>query len=856
MQTDSVYQRRSSLSTMISNGIVDNSVLLQIILDGKAISEEAVLWDFKKELPGRLSAKPTPNEKQRSDAKFCEVMKDCVAFYNSYGGYLVVGIADGSGQIEGFSANFDAADLNKRLAGATGANIETVYRTLGYETDVGTIDVGLLFIPKRPLSTNPAQFKKAATESEFGRKAFNQGDFYFRVRDTCSPAKTPEDFEFLYGDRQLIETANFARSLDNNLPSRDPDLGSLRGRDTEITSLWRWLSDQFSPVHILSGLGGLGKTSIAYTFAERVIFNCLPEFDRVIWLGAKAETYSGLKEKFVPLTRVDFDHIDKMLIELLGEAGCPASQIPDEPSRDQLLALCIQHLSAYRYLLFIDNVDTLPDEEQQLAFHLLTQLCSVSRAKAIVTARRNLGASRSVYTEIEGLRGPDFAQFVSDKARLLRIREPNAQELVDLQNASGGSPLFALSALRLVSLGDTYRDAVRNWRGSDGEAVRAAAFKREISRLKAHEARVLLALSYLDFASITELSSVLKLSRFEVQTALEGLQAFSMTAIETSLPGGAVFKLPSALLLVSALLEERVAGWEHIQDECDRLVSLREHKGPFVGQAITRAIALLRSGAVGDAEIVAVDALRSLPDSSDLHCLLGRCLAEAGNPRAEDAYLRAFELGCQKRDLFDGWLSVREKSKDWRGIIEICDKAEEKLNSCRYCIARNNARMHIGDEFARAGRYSEATEAYAAALDDIRAAFAKYTYRPDRTLLWRLNEILASRWLGTVRMDLDRQPEGLRRLFGVYHKAILTYKYWNPQTLQSALNTLEHWLNRVVTRKEISETTRDHLRIAHQRLAQLQRAVAERTTISPSFKEKFGSDCASIMRNIEQLAAS
>ncbi|MHC2795527.1 hypothetical protein ACVINZ_004539 [Mesorhizobium jarvisii] len=105
-------------------------------------------------------------------------------------------------------------------------------------------------------------------------------------------------------------------------------------------------------------------------------------------------------------------------------------------------------------------------------------------------------------------------------------------------------------------------------------------------------------------------------------------------------------------------------------------------------------------------------------------------------------------------------------------------------------------------------------------------------------------------------MDLDRQPEGSRRLFGVYHKAILTYKVWNQQTLQSALSTLEHWLNRVVMRKEVSETTREHLRIAHQRLEQLQRAATDRTTISPSIKEKFGMDSASLLRTIERLAAS
>ncbi|WP_322414511.1 RNA-binding domain-containing protein [Mesorhizobium huakuii] len=854
MKIDSIYQRRSVLSGMLTKGVVDASVLNAVVVNGRPISEEAILWDFKKELPVLGTSKITPAEKQKADAKFYEIVKDCVSFYNSYGGYLIAGIDD-DGKIDGFSGSFDAPDINNRIFGATGTSIETAFRTVDFRFADKTTQIGILFIPKRSSGKNPAQFKKNAPDSEYGRKAFNQGDFYFRIRDTCSPARTPEDFEFLYGDREVTETAAFVPFLENNLPSRDPDLGELRGRDKEITSLWRWLSDQFSPVHILCGLGGLGKTSIAYTFAERVIFNSIPEFDRVVWLGAKAETYSGLKDKLIVSSRVDFDGIDKLLLEILGETGCPPQQIPDNPSRDQLMTLCSQHLSAYRYLLFIDNVDTLADEDQQLAFHLITQLSSMSRAKAIITARRNLGASVSIYTEIEGLKDGDFGLFVSDKARLLRIREPTSHELLDLQAASGGSPLFTLSLMRLVSLGDSYKAAVRNWKGSDGEAVRAAAFRQEIARLKAHEGRVLLALSYLDLASVTELSSVLGLSRFEVQVALEGLQAFSMTTIETSLPGGAVFKLPLALILVSALLEERVSGWQHIRNECQRLFELRENKVPFVGQAITRAVALLRGGEIDDARNVAAEALKALPDSPDLQCLLGRCLVEAGDPGAEDAYQRAAELGCEKRDLFEGLLAVRERSKDWRGIVTICNNAEEKLQSSRYCVTRNRAQINIGDEFARAGRYAEASGIYATSLEDIRLALQKYTYPPDRAVIWRLNEILVTRWLGAVRMDIEQQPDGSRRLFGVYHKAVLTYKYWNETTLQSALDALGNWLSRISARKEVSDTTKEHLMTAHLRLDQMRKVVEKKST-SLDFKNRFAKNSANLLEIIERLGGT
>ena len=162
--------------------------------------------------------------------------------------------------------------------------------------------------------------------------------------------------------------------------------------------------------------------------------------------------------------------------------------------------------------------------------------------------------------------------------------------------ASGGSPLFALSILRLVSLGDTFQEAVKHWAGADGEQVRDIAFIRELKRLKANPAKVLLALCYLERASVVELGSILGLTHADVQTALGELAEFSMTAKDTSLPGGATFKVPSMMGLVTPLVEKVVVDWKAIKAKCDKFRSLASKKAPFVGAAITRTVAFLNSG--------------------------------------------------------------------------------------------------------------------------------------------------------------------------------------------------------------------------------------------------------------------
>lgn len=281
-QFDSVYLRRASVANLIEQGVVDNRVLEQLIVDGFGIGDEAVLWDFKSELPVMPNVKINDHLKQQYDFKFSQIVKDAVSFHNSYGGYLISGVDDQTRAIVGCPNEFDASDLNKRIQGATGASVETTFRLLTW-TDRGGVEknLGLLFIPKRDEGKLPVQFKKSATANEAGKRAYEQNDFYFRERDACRPAVSAEELEFLYGTRNISYTQAIS-FIENNLPPRDADLERLIGRDEVLADLWKWLADTFSPVKILSGLGGVGKTSIAYTFSERLIYRTAVHIDRLV----------------------------------------------------------------------------------------------------------------------------------------------------------------------------------------------------------------------------------------------------------------------------------------------------------------------------------------------------------------------------------------------------------------------------------------------------------------------------------------------------------------------------------------------------------------------------------------------
>jgi tetratricopeptide (TPR) repeat protein len=859
MTVDSAVARRSNISRMVTQGVTDVRVVQELFRDGTAITDEAALWDFKRELPVLPSSKLNQILSSEYDVKFSEIVKDSIAFYNTYGGYLLVGIDDTTRAVVGFNKLFDAADLNKRIQGATGHSVETIFRTVQIELGTQTTVVGLLLIPKRSSRVRPAQFKKGATKSPTGRVAYEQNDVYFRQLDSCKKAITAEELEFLFSSREIDVVLGGSRIIENNLPARDIELSKFVGRDKELYELWLWLGDAFSPVKILSGLGGVGKTSIAYTFAERLIYEAKSNVDRVIWLGAKEESFSATKAKMIPTQRVNFSTIDNVLEELLQESGCPPQLIPDNPSRDQLMHLVREHLSMFSYLIVLDNVDSLSDDDQQIIFHMMMQLCSLSGTKAVITARRNLGAPRPVYMQVDGLTIEDFIEFIIEKYDALKLKpsiDKNSVIITELYDASNGSPLFALSILRLFALGDPIRDAIRNWKGLDGNDVRNAAFKREIGRLNGNEARVLLVLCYLGRASADEIGGILGFFRYDVQNALETLQGFSMTGVQSALPGGAVFEIPSTLSLVADLVEKRVADWKVIRSKCLAHEKLTENLGFFVGEAVRRTIGRLNARDFDGAKETVNTALGQIPNHPDLLCLRGKVFLEADDHgRAEEDFAKSFDLGCRKRELFEGWLSVLERREEWRELDRVALLAEQTLSLCQYRLRRVEAIVRLGDQFSRSSENETAEQTYRRALEILKSGLRIYNYPADRSNVKRMNEIVISRWLGAIAMASSRHEGGIKRFVGACVKAMATYKSNDARIVEGALNTLNDWLSRVSSRTVTTNADVERALVLKSRLIQLESIIQTRIRTSLEKREELAKQTREAMQRLDKVVA-
>ena len=103
------------------------------------------------------------------------------------------------------------------------------------------------------------------------------------------------------------------RSIEHNLPPRDPNLISFVGRGEYLFKLWDWLIDNHSAVKTLTALGGTGKTAIAYEFCQQFLEDAPSGATKLVWLSAKQyQQYRGARFRGVDCAarcrRLDLDH--------------------------------------------------------------------------------------------------------------------------------------------------------------------------------------------------------------------------------------------------------------------------------------------------------------------------------------------------------------------------------------------------------------------------------------------------------------------------------------------------------------------------------------------------------------------
>ncbi|WP_421859805.1 helix-turn-helix domain-containing protein [Marinobacter salarius] len=703
---------------LIEKGTIGKDPVLLLQYSNGFIPKEGWLWDYKKDVGD-------------DRVGLAKTILQIVSFHNTCGGYLIYGVEE----VEkdqlfspiGFDpAKFNQAKIRDLIGLYTGSKIEFHFDSIDVDFLGDTHKFGILHVPKRLKNEPPVQFIKRGPEKKNGF-IFDVSDVYLRVADECKKSEKPEDWQLLYSDRDIQEVAGIdfnvgakSSNLPHNLPDKHLICPKLIGREEIVSKLWEWLSDPFEYSKILAGDGGKGKTSIAYHFACQFVESPPYAYTNVIWLSAKEKQFSGFGNEYYELKESDYSSSETFLAVLASHVGRTSTEC-EGIALVQLKKLVFEGLKTFPSLIVVDDVDSVPDEEQKRIVDYCRQLGG-ENTRFLITTRKKFAYSSDLCIEVPGLPMDEYIQFIENQERRYKIAPITKKDARKMHVATDGSPLLSDSILRMVKIGESLQESIRGYKGQAGEDARDAALSKEIGALSVDARRALLAIVYFKSCSKTELKQVLGYEKLRLQDCLEELQSLFLISEPKLIENESRFTT-SATTSMLVLDKKSELAFDHTQLE-KKVRELR--KGvPFqkkegnrkkVGQAITQAMAFLKDLDFQSALDTINSELKNQKDNPDLLLFKGRILFDREAPdvaKARSLFRKSYDLGQRKSLIFDYWFDAEEKSSSANGMIEVAghalreqvsDKASWHYKYARGLIIRSRARdgVHKVDDLLEA----------------------------------------------------------------------------------------------------------------------------------------------------------
>lgn len=808
-------QVNNDLDKNISACEISQQVVDKLLPGGNPHSFESELWDYKREFPTLENSV----DKKHYEFKYHGIIKDIVSFHNSYGGYLIFGIEDkGDHRVIGCPTEIDVDELTQRLHGYTGRRIDCYFQLMNFQQ----VKIGILLISRRKSGVNPIRFVKNGPVYN-DKKPYRKNDVYIRKQSRCIAAtNSAGDWKFLFSERKIDSTISVkAVSIPNNLPARDADLVKFVGRDAEIESLRKWAIDEKSPIRLLSGIGGLGKTSLAYRFAEEASTTGSGDIESIVWITAKQETFAALSGKMVPTSRHDFANTEELLARLITEIS-GSSSIVDGADNEELADILVDGLSFRPSLIIVDDLDSLTPEDQKECIAVLQQIAlrTVGREHAptrfLLTSRLDQGMPPTAVIEVSGLGRDAFGTHLENLCEQFKVQKLTQMIKNSIFKITSGSPLFGGAIVRLIKLGDDPKKVCEIWQKNAGEDVREFAFKRELERLSPKAAEILLTTIRLGETSKDEVCSVLDLQSRQLSDLIGELQGYHLVSRTENKFGETVFSASKELVSVVGILQQHL-GKERakaVDIECARISKNQGDKTRSIGIGINKIVSFWSEQKMDEALILAKELSANNPKSGDVFCILGKSLLQVEPKKyidAETALMKAIEFGSKRVELTSLVIEAKCGCSDWLGLRTFLAGKKSKFSFNdpildALIIADENLYAHA----MTSGRLGDASHYALEIVEKIADKILSQGLKTDYfDTLSHKQATYANRYLKVVSIQNDRSGDKLNIANAVFKLFDLNIKI--PKFFIEACNSLIEWIADVESRPVLDLTALDIL---------------------------------------------
>jgi nucleoside-triphosphatase THEP1 len=226
-------------------------------------------------------------------------------------------------------------------------------------------------------------------------------------------------------------------SVIDNLQEKPP-YHRLVGREEAISAIIGALTTNH--VVVISGLGGIGKTALAYEVVKTIMQD--NKFDKLAWETAKSEEFSGTQIRVRSSQTVSFPVLLASYARQLS-----FGELATQPL-DRLRNALKNAFQMGKYLIVLDNLETL--EAAQDAARDLFQMVNASQSRILITSRERLAHESFVHDYfIRGLSEPASIELLHDEADTrgaAAIQQADESLLKRIYKITEGMPL----ALKLI----------------------------------------------------------------------------------------------------------------------------------------------------------------------------------------------------------------------------------------------------------------------------------------------------------------------------------------------------------------------------------------------------------------------
>ncbi len=490
-------------------------------------------------------------------------------------------------------------------------------------------------------------------------------------------------------------------------------------------------------------------------------------------------------------------------------------------------------MSIYNVLLIIDDIDSLPIEEQREVIYTLSNIVNGtvdgvrSPSRVLFTSRTDQSLPPSNIVRVEGFEITEFSEFLDSMCAKMHVNIPKNLKVSHLHRVTSGSPLFAGSIVRLVRLGMSFEEAMSRWKSTEGEEARRFSFERELSVLSNSASRVLYACCLLGETSISEIAEALDCSTKMVIDNVSELQSYHLIITNTISKNETKIKAPDDVNLTRDILKRHLSNTGTQIEKSVGRIKNRESGSIRKISIETRSIVEKWKNQDFDAALIlSKDLAKQFPRSGDVYSLVA-CTYMFSTPpnyiEADKNFKLAFDLGSTRPDLSERWIEAKRNIDDWTGITEIVEKMR----------IRGMKPFPFVEEYARAIRnlvsisferqdYRRASEISKKGIERIGLILKRNDYpRTEETVVKRWAEGLVETYISTTS-TLCNNDGDLLDLFDAVH-FVFECNVNIIDHIDVAIDAIERWWNSVEMRRNYDERALEILATRFGRIMQIER---------------------------------